>query len=381
MRAYGFLLAGLTALTGCGSSERTAGGSSYETENALAIRVLRPDGTPASGVDVRTRPLRWIEGESYDASLDLRSDSTGTIRLNLPSGAWRLEARQGGMFAIRDVPASGRVSDLGSLRLGPPALLQGRSRPGARIGIGGLHRSAVADAAGYFHIDSVPAGVHMLRRIGSAERAFVQVGAGRSIDAGLLRADSANEIFLEDFEDGDARHRFGPWTDGGWWRVAATAGVNLSPDSTNHQPARAVFADGEGGKVFHVSAAFPAQATAFAWARCGVDFGPRPVDLSNLVAVRFRARGIGSATVLLDIDSVGNPDAPRATVTLEQDWRDFEIPAADLRVPSAPAAGPDRLRRAVGLTWSLSASGDIWLDDIRLAGPSPALLWGPASPP
>jgi len=102
MRTCAFLLAGLTALTGCGSSERTAGGSSYETENALAIRVLRPDGTPASGVDVRARPLRWIEGESYDASLDLRSDSTGTIRLNLPSGAWRLEARQGGMFAIRD---------------------------------------------------------------------------------------------------------------------------------------------------------------------------------------------------------------------------------------------------------------------------------------
>jgi hypothetical protein len=39
------------------------------------------------------------------------------------------------------------------------------------------------------------------------------------------------------------------------------------------------------------------------------------------------------------------------------------------------------LRRSVGLTWSLATSGDIWLDDVRLIGPSVAVLWGSTPPP
>lgn len=387
MRRRALLLPALAILAGCGSTERSSGGSSYETENALAVRILRPDGTPAPGVAVRARPLRWLEGESFDSSLDQRSDTDGRVRLDLPSGAWRLEAGQEGMLAVLDVPASGRTPDLGTLRLGRPASVLGRTVPGARIGVNGLHRSALADPSGFFHLDSLPAGVHVLHRIGSAERAFVQVEPGRSLDAGILRADSAGEIFLDDFEDGDARTWYGPWTGRGWWWVAADTIVHLSPDSVSRIPARAVIADGLGGKVFQFSADFPAEAPSTAWARCGLDFGPRPLDLSGLVSVRFRARGIGTLAVIVNIDSASWDEVPRAEVALDTTWQEFEIPASRLRLPASSgttldsAARTAKLRRAVGLTWSLSASGSLWLDNIRLIGPSPDLLWGPAPPP
>jgi hypothetical protein len=245
---------------GCGTPERSAGGSSYETENAVAARIVRPDGTPASGTLVRARPLVWIVGDSFDSSLDQRTNSDGRIRMNLPSGGWRLEARQGGVVAVIDIPAQGRIPDLGTVHLASPASVMGRAEPGARIGVGGLQQTAVVDAGGYFHFDSLPAGVHVLRQLGSQARAFVQAQAGQTLDAGILRTDSAGQILLDDFEDGDARSRFGAWTGGGWWWVSGTTGVHLSPDGVDTKPARAVFADGGGGNVFHVSADFPANA-------------------------------------------------------------------------------------------------------------------------
>ncbi len=380
-------LIGWASLVGCADADRSAGGSSYETENALTARIIDADGMPASGVRVRVRPLAWIAGEPVDSSLDVRSDATGRISLELPVGAWRLEARSPGVAALLDVPDGKRPTDMGVVRLSRPASITGRTTPGARVGASGLEHSAVADAGGVFHLDSLPAGVHVLRQVGSAARAFVQAEAGQSRDAGFLRVDSVGQIYLDDFEDGDTRLLHGAWTGGGWWWVNADSGVNLAPDSVSRLPGRAVFADGGGGKVFHFSAAFPAGASSTSWAQCGLDFGPRPLDLSGLVSIRFRARGIGVAAILVNIDGATPAQIPQTSVVLDSVWTDFEVPVSALQLPSwsgvilDSASRAQRLRQAVGLTWSLSASGDLWLDDIRLVGPSPALLWGATPPP
>lgn len=387
MRSWILLLAGSLALLGCGDPDRAAGGSSYETENALAARFLNPDGSPATNALVRARPLAWVAGAPQELPPDQLTDEEGRCSLRLDLGAWRLEARLSGAVAVVEVPAGPRVADLGAVRLSRPASLFGRALPGSRVAVSGLQHQALVDGAGYFQIDSLPPGVHVLRQVGSDARAFVLAVGGQTQDAGLLRAETAGQIFLDDFEDGDTRLRHGAWTGGSWWWVNADSGVNLSPDSVQTRPERAVLADGQGGKVLHISAAFPDGAPTTSWAQCGHDFGVRPLDLSGLAALRFRARGIGSVSVLVNLEGATPAQVPQASVVLDSAWREFEIPVSRLQPPTwsgvvlDSTSRAERLRSAVGLTWSLNASGDLWLDDVRLVGPSSSLLWGGNTPP
>lgn len=381
-----FLACGLV-LIGCGEPDRSAGGSSYETENAVAARIVHPDGSPASGALVRARPLGWLDGDHAIPSLDVRTDAEGRLQLELAEGPWRLEARQSGVVAVLDVPARQRALDMGTVRLSLPSSIVGRAPAGSQVGVSGLQHRAQVDPGGYFHLDSLPPGVHVVREIGTTARAFVLTREGTSTDAGVLRSETTGQILLDDFEDGDSRLRHGAWTGGGWWWLDADSGVNLSPDSVGAKPERAIFADGGGGKVFHFSAAFPANADASSWAQCGHDFGARPLDLSSLVSVRFKARGIGTVGVLVNIDSATPAQVPQTSVVLDSVWKEFDVPVSALQLPSWSGVVLDsasralRLRRAVGLTWSLNASGDLWLDDIRLVGPSSSFLWGQSPPP
>jgi hypothetical protein len=388
MRPRHALLAVGLALVGCGDPDRVAGGSSYETENAVAARFLAPDGTPAVGALVRARPLEWVDGGAGELPADLRTDGDGRCTLRLDPGAWRLEARLAGSVAVGEVPAIRRGLDLGSVRLTRPGSVFGRALPGSRVGVSGLQHQAVVNSEGYFQFDSLPPGVHVLRQVGSQARAFAFAEAGISRDAGLLRTEIPGQILLDDFEDGDTRLRHGAWTGGGWWWVDADSGVNLSPDGVSDKPERAILADGEGGKVLHVSAAFPDGAPSTSWAQTGHDFvGTRPLDLSGLASIRFRARGIGTIAVLVHLEEATPAQVPRAEVVLDSVWREFEIPAARLQPPAwsgvvlDSATRSERLRSAVGLSWSMSSSGDLWLDDVRLVGPSSALLWGANPPP
>lgn len=387
MRSPVFGLAvGLTVL-GCGEPDRSAGGSSYETENAVSARLVTPDGSPATGVLIRARPLAWLSGDTTGIPDDLRTDRDGRFRAPLGSGAWRLEARTSGLVAVLDVPAGRTNPDFGTLRLSRPAALFGRALPGSVVAVSGLAHLDTTDSAGYFQLDSLPPGVHVLRQVGSGARAFALAVAGLTRDVGVLRAEAPGQILLDDFEDGDSRLRHGAWTGGGWWWMDADSGVNLSPDGVGADPERAILADGEGGKVLHVSAAFPADADPTRWAQCGHDFGTRPLDLSGLVSIRFRARGIGTVGVLVNLAAATPAQVPQASVVLDSLWKDYEIPVSDLQLPAwsgvvlDAATRTDRLRQAVGLTWSLNTSGDLWLDDIRLVGPSSSLLWGANAPP
>lgn len=384
-RCAGFCLCAF-GLLGCASPDRSAGGSSYETENAVAIRVVFPDGTPAAGALARARPSAWMDSAGSDAGIDLRADASGRIEIPLGAGAWRIELRADGLAAMADVVEGGR-GDLGTVALAPTGRIAGRTVPGARVGCAGLGHGALAGSDGRFLIDSLPAGRHAIRAFGSTARAFATVGAGATIEAGILHADTAGRILVDDFEDGDSRAWYGAWTGRGWWWVAADSVVHLSPDGVSNLPSLAVIADGAGGKVLQFAADFPAGAPATTWAQCGVDFGPRVLDLSGLVSVRFRARGIGAVALLVNIDSASWDQVPRATVQLDTVWREYEIRASSLQLPASSGSVLDsagraaRLRKAVGLTWSLSASGDLWLDDVRLVGPSPSLLWGASPPP
>jgi len=375
------------ALFGCGDTERTAGGSSYETENAVQARVLLPDGSPARAAQVRARPLGWLAGDSTNSRIDTVADSAGRLSLILPSGAWRIEARLAGTVAVLDVPSRRTPGLVRDIRLDAPTAVAGRATPGAWVGVSGLQHRVLADPRGSFFLDSLPAGVHVLHQIGSTARAFASTEAGRTTNAGPLLSETSGEILLDDFEDGDALLRHAPWTGGGTWRVDADSAVNLSPDGLSSQPERAIFDDGNGGKVLHVSAAFPDNAPAAIRARCGLAFATRAIDLSTLASVRFRTRGIGTTEVQLLLDSGATPYL-QATVVLDSVWRVVDVPVANFQPPAGSGPTLDAaarsllLRRATGLRWTLQPTiGDLWLDDVRLVGPSTSVLWGETPPP
>jgi hypothetical protein len=386
MRSLACLL-GLALLGGCASMDRSAGGSSYETENAVTVRFVQPDGSPAAKAVVRVRALGYLDGDPYDSALDSHADSGGHFSSTLPPGAWRLEALQNGHSALVDVPAQGGGSDLGTSILASYCSVRGISMPGATVYSSGLQHRSLADSLGRFRIDSLPAGVHVLRETGSDAQAFIEVAAGDTGYSGPLRLDTAGQILIDDFEDGDSRSRYGPWTGDGWWWVGADSTVTLLPDSASQYPIRAIVPDDRGGHSLHFSAAFPAGSASTAWAQCGVDLGPQSVDLSGLTSLRFLAKGSGFLTVILDIHSATPSQVLEATVALDSAWSEISIPVASFRLPSwsgssVDAAGRTTLLKQVdGLTWSLGATGELWLDEIHLIGPSTSVLWGSRPPP
>lgn len=366
-------LLGLTvsvmALAGC--SERVAGGTTgVETTNG--IRVMRPDGTPAIGVPVRLRPARWLSGEAlpFDtAFLSGITGSDGRMVSRVPlSGIWRAET------STPDLAAQGLDSGAGEtvLRLAAFAGLTGRSVPNDTVRLAGLDRRTVADNSGRFRFDALPAGV--LDAVGSDGRhGWVTLEPEESASAGILRQDSAGTLLLEDFEDGDLRHRWAPRTGGGWWYATQDSGVSNTKSGIETL-------GGDSGKAYTASFTFD-PARSYAWANVGVSLGgPDTIHLEGLAAVSFRARGSGRVAVNLAAPT-GRLDA---WVDLSPTWQTVHISIDSFAIGSGSSASATRasiLASASNLSWQLLASGEIHLDDIRLEGVTAQTAWRLSSEP
>ena len=291
----------LLSLAGCASMDQTAGGSSYETENALTGRIA---GTTVPGDTVE------------------------------------------------------------SLNRG---------------------RRTVADTDGWFLLDSLPMGIHTLRGRTSGGRAYVVLKEAATVQSGLLRPETAGEIFLDDFEDRDSRNRYGAWVGDGWWWVSAASSVQLDPAGIVQVPSRALDIESSGNTAIHFSFAFPTGSTSD-WTETGVHLGQGAYDMSSLSAVRFRAKGKGILTVRLLTEGAGSGQNIESSVTLGSSWNEYSVPVSSFQLPLWSGNAVDsvgriaKLRRCTGLSWAFTASGELWLDDVRLIGPSPSALWGAHSP-
>ena len=214
------LLAGfLTALvSGCGTGGSVAGRpGGDQTENGILARIMDSTGAPAAGARVKVRPADWTaSGGSSDsttfAALDLRTDADGGFRLTgLPSGQYRVEVRSSGLALQFGAVLDGKVFDAGTRQLSATGTIQGRvsTGSGSVVAVAGLDHFAIADSAGRFRLDSLPSGV-MQTRTSDGSYSWVTLAPYATALAGLLRADSAAQILLEDFVDGDTRNRWAP---------------------------------------------------------------------------------------------------------------------------------------------------------------------------
>lgn len=160
---------GLAALFGCNESSEVAGGTTTDTENALAFVVVDTAGRPLVGARATLWPSNWTgdtgairTSDSFPAAV---SDAAGKVSWEtIPSGSWQLEIVAGTSGAR--VPV--RIYDGGRIQLGrvvapPLGGIVGRLggwNPGLRnwVRLRGSSRVAPADSLGTFRLDGLPAG-------------------------------------------------------------------------------------------------------------------------------------------------------------------------------------------------------------------------------
>jgi hypothetical protein len=193
------------------SDSKVAGGSTVETENSIAVRIVYSDSAPASNVLARVRPLWYVK--DIDSSLaddgfseEYETDSLGYIRINkLSHSKVSLEILQKnagvfGMLTSQNLKNSDtlvyRIEKFGALN-GKINLPAGASF--AWIQLFGTDRLVKTDSTGNFRVDSLPPVSYRVRAIISNEEsavgeAVVQVESGLVTDAGTLPApDSSSE--------------------------------------------------------------------------------------------------------------------------------------------------------------------------------------------
>jgi len=264
--------------------------------------------------------------------------------------------------------------------------ISGSTLPGDTVESLNRGRQTVAAPDGRFLLDSLPMGVHVLHGRASGGRAYVALQDSGTVRSGILRPERSGEILLDDFEDGDSRNRYGAWLGDGWWWISGASAVQLLPAGISPFPARSLVVDTDGNTSLHFSATFAGNSTAD-WAETGVHLGSAPYDLTSLVAVRFRAKGSGTLTVRLLTDGATAGQNIETTASLGSGWNDYEIPLSAFQLPAWSGSSVDsagriaKLRNCTGLSWAFTASAELWLDDVRLIGPSPSTLWGAHSPP
>lgn len=192
-----FLLAVLL-LASCGL-DRTAGGSTSETSNGVAVLVLDQAGEPVAGVRVRIRPTDYLAGGAPATSdpsagyIDTVTDDSGFVRLpkHLPSVRIEAFGRHGvgqgqvdsGMGAAAAVQLADPIEIKGNI-----VLQDGDGR--ARVQVRGLEHAVWTDSLGNFALDSLPAGQIKIRawvpHSGRTAENHFFVSAGIVADVGVL---------------------------------------------------------------------------------------------------------------------------------------------------------------------------------------------------
>lgn len=369
-------LALLVGLVLCGCADRSAGGTGVETTNGVFALIVRDSsGAIVEGALVRLRPADWKPGDALplDASrLQASTDSSGrAVFQPLPAGLWRGEAiHLGRASQILDTSRPGDRSR--SATLAKTGSVRGKAPAGSIVATIGLEHSTRTDSAGAWRLDSIPAGTLDIRCLSNGARVFVRLDAGASVTAPSLTADPQGSTLLDDFQDGDSRHRFGLPIGSGWWYVSAGTGMSIAPEGAREHPDRAVAADSASGARW-LSVSTVDDSATWPWMEIGVNLGD--ADLSQVGTIVAKMRGDVAVNVsirVFDGDSVvawsGVQVKPNAT------WNDFRIPVFALR-HGGNAAVESTYRHSTAIAFQTAQAGTLAIDDLRLEGAPPWRIW------
>jgi hypothetical protein len=367
---------------GFACSDRLAGGSTgVETTNGLlAVNVTSSNGA-AAGARVVARPSGWKPGQILpldSSALEQRTDSAGNATFtNLPAGLWTLEARLSGTAVLlRDSARASATPH--AMKLVPMGSLVGRTIPNTPVVLVGLSHSTKSDSNGVFRFDSLPAGIVEVRSLADGARAYPQIVSGKPVDAGNLSADPQGGTLLDDFEDGDNRHRFAMAIGRSWWYASSATGVNLAPTGASTDLSKAIATDSvTSNKYLHLS--FRNDSATTPWIETGTDLVG--ADLSGMTALVFRIRGNVGLNVWLRVNNGTSVSGWGASIVPTSSWTEVRIPResfASSGIPLDSATAKTLLEKVNQLAWQTNQVGWFDLDDIRFEGASPAGIW-PAS--
>lgn len=368
-------------------SDKVAGGGSSGSEagNAITAKIVDGNGTPISGARVRLRAATYFSGDTSNLRFDLKTEKSGNLFLEkIPAGDWRLEVIHQGKALLRSLTLSGTDStvNLNIDTIHPVSQVQGSIPlpiiPGTHVVIPGTEHSATPDAAGRWVLDSLPAGFHEIRQYAMQIRTdnvgYANPVAGTSVNIGPLSPEHES-LLLEDFEDGDTRHRYAEFSGEGWWFLSYdTNSVTINPVLGSFPVP--LQTDSERGTVLHFQASFD-PASPYSWLDCGVQIGRnyQPYSLVSVDSLVFWAKGSGQAIVTLHFaDTVGTPKEPEYFLTLPAVWTRIAIPMDSITVAGTTSASA--LRTGItSLSWVFIANAELWLDGITLVGVSRQELW------
>ncbi len=172
-------LGGLAACSEPGGESNQLGGSSFETENSVAVLVQFADGTPAARASLLVRPEGFLAGASSSHAMDkdsvtladstsgifnLTADEQGQLDLKkIKSGRYVIEARGENQKAFAHITVRDSVSDSLSMSLSETGSLKGQvllpsGAKSATVGVRGLDYVVRTDSLGNFEFPSLPEG-------------------------------------------------------------------------------------------------------------------------------------------------------------------------------------------------------------------------------
>ena len=374
----------------CDGGSKVSGGGSTGTEagNAITARVIGVDLLPVAFTQVRLMSSDAIVGvNETGVSENTTTNENGVFTFSdLPKGKYTIEIMGVNSASQLMVSLSGEegLVDKGSdtlMRFGRVHGTLDSTSAGGKIVAQGLNHSVTVGSNGSYALDSLPSGPYSLVFVSQQPKplqyAYLKVPAGAGVTASTdIFAPEDNNLLLENFEDGNSQHRFGPYVGGGWWFVSNHPDVIVTYDSTANTIFPVVDID-DNSKAFHFYIDVPASVSS-PWANCGVQVGENygSYDFTGVDSIAFRARGTGSLFLELlgnETDSLEASDItgaiPQVSLTLDSMWTRYAVSVNAMR------GTEKQIVNVRVIAWVFTQSAEFWLDDVELIGITKEELW------
>ncbi|NLB63151.1 MAG: carboxypeptidase-like regulatory domain-containing protein [Fibrobacter sp.] len=370
------------------SDNRIAGGGSTGSEagNAITAKVLLNDENVALQALVRVRPVDYIAGDStfkLDTLIELENGKFSLT--NIPIGEYSLEVRAKSQAAVHTLHliSDKDSTDLGDIELNTTAQIKGKAplknNNSPQIYVSGLEFKTTASAEGDFTLDSLPSGKHKLffNYPDSSFHTSINTKPADTLKLDL-RDINSTKILLSDFEDNSIFHSYSYLTEGGYWYMQKSPGVNFIDKDHFGVP---IVQDSSCGSCIHIKSNFDNTKGAPKWYDVGLHLGGpyQTYDFNGMDSVAFKIRGSGEIFFkLLVLDFLTMEFS--TLVELDSTWQRVSFAIKDMDFVRYDIANDNNkeesnitaeyaLKSIHALSFLSVTETEIWIDDLELIGP------------
>lgn len=365
------LLGGMAALVSCGDRHAGGGPSGTEAGNALTLALYQVDGTPAAKIQVSVRDANYGVDSTANFLRHFTSDEKGCLKLDsLPVGRYLLEAMLDSAGLWLPISMDSTQKDLGKDTLRPLGSISGIVPVDHGVGtfiFPGTDRRMQPKTDGSYSESRIPAGpvrIVWLRESVDPVESYIHVLPNMDMTPPIWNNIDTDHLLLDDFNDSNSQHSYGPWFGEGWWWITASEGVGISPGwdhfPSGYDPLHRAFV--------HFSASFDTGATD-AWLDLGVQIGlnSRGYNLEEVDSLAFEMRGGGNLHIFLrDFQGDFTADLDYV-IAAPNEWTRFSIPLDSIRTER---------KNIRAISWVVIQGADISFDNVELIGATKNEIWG-----